>query len=125
MIQSHATVLLVDDVAGALEYYRDKLGFEGHAWEKNPEHYAYVERDNCWIHFACFHGAKARPNSQVVPPDMFDLYIYVADVEKLHEEFVERGADIVFAPLDTDYGLREIRVRDPSGYILAFGTLPE
>jgi catechol 2,3-dioxygenase-like lactoylglutathione lyase family enzyme len=125
VIESHATVLLVDDVPKALEYYRDKLGFQGHAWEKNPGHYAYVNRDNCWIHFACFHGAKARPNSKVVPPDMFDLYIYVADVEQLHEEFVERGADILFAPLDTEYGLREIRVRDPFGYILAFGKLPE
>jgi catechol 2,3-dioxygenase-like lactoylglutathione lyase family enzyme len=125
VIQSHATVLLVDDVAGALEYYRDKLGFEGHAWEQNPRHYAYVNRDNCWIHFACFKDAPPRPNHEAVPPDMFDLYIYVDDVEALHEELVRRGADILFAPLDTEYGLREIRVRDPFGYILAFGKLPE
>ena len=123
-VQSHATVLLVDDVAQAFDYYTGKLGFEGHKWERNPEHYAYVERGGCYVHLACFHGVAPRPNSEVVPPDMFDLYIYVDDVEALHEELAERGADILFAPLDTEYGLREIRVRDPFGYILAFGKIP-
>jgi uncharacterized glyoxalase superfamily protein PhnB len=56
---------------------------------------------------------------------MFDLYIYVDDVEVLHAEFVERGADILSPPVDTEYGLREIRVRDPEGYVLAFGKVPE
>jgi catechol 2,3-dioxygenase-like lactoylglutathione lyase family enzyme len=124
-IGSHATVLLVDDVGRALDYYRDKLGFEGHAWEVNPTHYAYVSRGNCHVHFACFANAGPRPNSETVPPDMFDLYVYVDDVDALHAELVERGADILNAPVETGYGLREIRVRDPEGYILAFGKLPE
>ncbi|MFL5946209.1 MAG: VOC family protein [Gaiellaceae bacterium] len=125
MIKSHATVLLVDDVDKAFTYYTEQLGFEGYKWDRNPSHYAYVNRDNCWIHFACFDGVPPRPNSADVPPDMFDLYVYVEDVEALHEELRGRGADILFAPLDTEYGLREIRVRDPFGYILAFGRLPE
>jgi catechol 2,3-dioxygenase-like lactoylglutathione lyase family enzyme len=123
VIKSHATVLLVDDVARAFDYYTRQLGFEGHKWEQNPQHYAYVQRGGCYVHFACFSGVAPRPNSEVVPPDMFDLYIYVDDVEALHAELVERGADILFAPLDTEYGLREIRVRDPFGYVLAFGKL--
>jgi catechol 2,3-dioxygenase-like lactoylglutathione lyase family enzyme len=124
-IESHATVLLVDDVAGQLDYYRDKLGFEGHAWEVNPTHYGYANRGGCYVHFACFSDAPAKPNSKPVPPDMFDLYVYVDDVEALHAELVERGAEILNAPVDTAYGLREIRVRDPEGYILAFGKIPE
>jgi catechol 2,3-dioxygenase-like lactoylglutathione lyase family enzyme len=122
-VESHATVLLVDDVGRALDYYRDKLGFEGHAWEVNPGHYGYASRDNCHVHFACFQDAGPRPNSKDVPPDMFDVYIYVDDVDALHAELSERGADILSPPVDTDYGLREIRVRDPHGYILAFGVL--
>jgi catechol 2,3-dioxygenase-like lactoylglutathione lyase family enzyme len=119
----HATVLLVDDVARALDYYRDKLGFEGHAWEVNPRHYGYASRGDTYVHFACFRDAGPRPNSQTVPPDMFDLYIYVDDVDALHQELRDRGADILHGPGDTDYGMREIRVRDPHGYILAFGKL--
>jgi catechol 2,3-dioxygenase-like lactoylglutathione lyase family enzyme len=124
-LRNHATVLLVDDVGRALDYYRDKLGFEGHAWERNPHHYAYVSRGDTYVHFACFHDVPPRPNSELVPPDMFDLYIYVDDVEALYAEFVERRAEILNAPVDTEYGLREIRVRDPEGYVLAFGKVPE
>jgi catechol 2,3-dioxygenase-like lactoylglutathione lyase family enzyme len=125
MIKNHATVLLVGDLGAAFDYYTQKLGFEGHKWERNPQHYAYVERGDTYVHLACFGGVEPRPNSEVVPPDMFDLYIYVEDVEAMHAEFVERGADILNAPVDTEYGLREIRVRDADGYVLAFGKILE
>ena len=52
----HSTVLLVENVALQLEYYRDKLGFEASAWEINASHYAWGERDSCHLHFACFGG---------------------------------------------------------------------
>jgi catechol 2,3-dioxygenase-like lactoylglutathione lyase family enzyme len=125
VIQSHATVLLVNDVGRALDYYRDRLGFEGHAWELNPQHYGYASRDGCHVHFACFKDVAPQPHSERIPPDMFDLYIYVDDIEALHAELVERGADVLNAPVETEYGLREIRVRDPEGYVLAFGKFPE
>jgi uncharacterized glyoxalase superfamily protein PhnB len=54
---------------------------------------------------------------------MFDVYVYVDDVDALHEELVGRGADLVHGPVEQGYGLREIRVRDPDGYVLAFGRL--
>ena len=125
MIESHATVLIVDDVAEALDYYRDKLGFEGHAWEINPTHYGYAEREGCYVHFCHADGARPKPNHVAFPPDMFDLYVYVDDVDVLHEELAGRGAEILNPPVNTEYGLREIRVRDPHGYVLAFGKLPE
>ena len=120
MIQSHATVLHVDDVARALDYYRDKLGFDARAWEVNPTHYGYASRDNCHLHFAHFDGIPPNPNG-----DLFDVYIYVDDVDALHEELVGRGANIEQGPTEQPYGLREIRVRDPHGYVLAFGKLNE
>lgn len=40
----------------------------------------------------------------------------------LHEELVGRGAELLHGPVNQEYGLREIRVRDPNGYVLAFGT---
>jgi catechol 2,3-dioxygenase-like lactoylglutathione lyase family enzyme len=124
-VESHATVLLVDDVAAALEYYGDKLGFEGHAWEDNLNHYGYASRGGCHVHFCHAEGAGPTPNHIVFPPDMCDLYVYVDDVDALHEELVERGAEILHAPVDTEYGMRDFRVRDPHGYILAFGKVPE
>lgn len=124
-LAAHATVLLVDDIGEAAYYYSERLGFDVKRYEANPSHYAYALRDDCYLHFACFEDARPTPNSVGAPPDMFDVYIYVDDVEALHEELVEHGAEIVLAPTDTVYGLREIRVRDPHGYILAFGKVLE
>jgi catechol 2,3-dioxygenase-like lactoylglutathione lyase family enzyme len=117
-ISAHATVLLVDDVARALDYYRDKLGFDVSRYEAEPEHYGYASRDSCHLHFARVDGEPPRPNG-----DLFDVYVYVDDVEALHAELVGRDAELLHAPVDRAYGVREIRVRDPHGYVLAFGKL--
>ena len=125
MLTAHATVLLVDDVQVAGDYYQDKLGFEVTYFDQNPSHYAYANRGEVWMHFACFADAGPEPNSVAVPPDMFDAYVYVDDVDALHAELAERGAEIIGVVTDTEYGCREFRVRDPHGYILAFGKLLE
>ncbi len=82
-------MLLVDDVQRACDYYQNQLGFEVSYYKENPRHYGYASRDSCHVHFACFHAAPPRPNSAAVPPDMFDLYIYVDDLESLHAELVK------------------------------------
>jgi catechol 2,3-dioxygenase-like lactoylglutathione lyase family enzyme len=121
-LTGHATVLLVDDVGRTTDYYRDALGFEISRFEANPDHYGYASRDGCHLHFARFERARTRPNHEEAPPDMFDAYFWVDDVDALHEELVGRGAELLHGPVDQAYGLREIRARDPNGYILAFGT---
>jgi catechol 2,3-dioxygenase-like lactoylglutathione lyase family enzyme len=123
MLTGHATVLLVEDVQRALEYYRDRLGFEISEYDRLPEHYGYASRDGCHVHFARFEGVHPRANHEVAPPDMFDIYFYVEDVDAFHAELVGRGADLLHGPVDQGYGLREVRVRDPHGYILAFGKV--
>jgi catechol 2,3-dioxygenase-like lactoylglutathione lyase family enzyme len=115
--------LLVGDVQVAGEFYRDKLGFEVTYFDRNPTHYAYANRGEMWVHFARFADVAPAPNSVAVPPDMFDIYVYVQDVDALHEELAGRGAEIIGDVTDTDYGCREFRVRDPDGYILAFGKV--
>lgn len=116
-------MFLVEDVRRSTAYYRDALGFDVELYDRHPDHYGYARRDGCNVHFARFAGAAARPNSELVPPDMFDAYVYVDDVDLLYAELVERGAEIVHGPVEQGYGLREFRVRDPDGYILAFGRL--
>jgi catechol 2,3-dioxygenase-like lactoylglutathione lyase family enzyme len=120
-LTGHATVLLVQDVHRATAYYRDRLGFEVDVYDAIPDHYGSAARDGCHLHFAHYDGAPARPNSEVVPPDMFDAYFWADDVDRLYGELSERGAEMVHGPVDQEYGLREFRVRDPDGHILAFG----
>jgi uncharacterized glyoxalase superfamily protein PhnB len=121
-LSENAVVLLVEDVQLALDYYRDALGFEVAPYQQIPEHYGYARRDACCVHFACFKDAPRRlPNAEIVPPDMFDLYVYADDVDALHAEVLGRGADIVHGPVHQGYGTYEFRVRDPHGYVIAFG----
>jgi catechol 2,3-dioxygenase-like lactoylglutathione lyase family enzyme len=116
-----APVLLVPDVRAALDWYRDVLGFEVEGWSQAPAMYGYATRDGCTIHLACSERGPARPNSEVVPPDLFDVYLWVDDVERLYDELGGSGTDNLHPPTDRDYGLREIRVRDLNGYVLGIG----
>jgi catechol 2,3-dioxygenase-like lactoylglutathione lyase family enzyme len=120
-LRAAATVLLVRDVTRSVAYYRDQLGFEASLFEENPQHYGYANRDNVWFHFAHWDGVEPRPNAVAVPPDMFEAYLYVDDVTALHEELVERGADLLHGPEERPWTRLEIRVKDPDGYVLAFG----
>jgi catechol 2,3-dioxygenase-like lactoylglutathione lyase family enzyme len=121
-VTGQATVLLVRDVQRTLAYYRDRLGFEVESYE-DPTHYGYARRGGAWLHFAHWDGAEPRPNSVAVPPDMFDVYAYTDDVRGLHEELAERGAEILYGPVEQPWATLEIRVRDPDGYVVAFGQL--
>jgi catechol 2,3-dioxygenase-like lactoylglutathione lyase family enzyme len=109
-----APVLLVPDVAAALAWYRDVLGCEVEPWRPEPGDYGYVTRDACAIHVA--RAPAARPNGEP-----FDVYLWVDDVEALHEALRARGADVLHPPTDRPWGMREIRVRDLNGYVLGIG----
>jgi catechol 2,3-dioxygenase-like lactoylglutathione lyase family enzyme len=124
-IRGAATVLLVRDVQRSVAYYRDKLGFEATLFDQNPEHYGYANRGEAWFHFARWEGVEPRPNAVAVPPDMFEAYLYLDDVTALHAELVERGADLLHGPEERPWARLEIRVRDPDGYVIAFGELSE
>ena len=113
-----APVLLAPDVQAALDYYRDTLGFEVEAYEDDRDVYGYARRDGCNIHIA--HADHTRPNSDLVS-NLFDVYIWVDDVEAVHEELVGRGAQLIHGPTEREYGQREIRVRDLNGYVLGIG----
>jgi catechol 2,3-dioxygenase-like lactoylglutathione lyase family enzyme len=114
-----APVLLVPDVAASLAHYRDVLGWETEAYEAVPNDYGYARRGAWRLHFA--RAESARPNSELVPPDLFDVYLWVDDVQAVHDEVAGRGADLLHGPTERPWGMLEIRVRDSNGYILGIG----
>lgn len=111
-LESHATVLQVPDVNAALDWFRDALGFEVEPWQDGSE-YGYANRDG-----VSFHVGRADPH-------LWKAYLYTDDVEALHTELVERGAEILQPPTDKPYGLRDILVRTPGGHVLGIGQLLE
>jgi len=81
VLTGHATVLLVEDLQRATEYYRDRLGFKIARYDEEPDRYGSAERDGCHVHFAHYDGAAATPHHHAVPPDLFD------QVKQLRDEY--------------------------------------
>lgn len=93
----------------ALEWFREALGFDVEPY-KGGSQYGYASRGGVSFHLA-----------RGPDPELWSAYVYVDDVEALHAELTERGAEIVQPPRDKGYGMRDLLVRGPGGHVLAFG----
>lgn len=121
MERSPATVsLYVPDVAAAVAFYRDVLGFEHTAaWrEGDTPIWSEVARQGpegtARIWFFCGE-LPGRP----APALTGLIYLFVEDVDAEAERL--RGkVDFRWGPEDMDYGLRELGIEDPHGYLLCF-----
>ena len=110
-------VLGVKDVAASIAFYRDKLGFGlGGAWgpDDGPPGFAIVD-------FGMITVALHRDPNVVPREHGWIAYFYIDGVDAYHAKLVENGVEIVEAPHETFYGIREISIRDLDGHMLAFG----
>ena len=117
-ITAFAPQLLVDDLDGAIAFYRDVLGFSfGPPWQG---FYAIGKRDGFAVHLKCAPKAVAdrahrRQNGHL------DIYAGVIGVHALYEACKAKGATIVKPLARTPWGTNDFYIADPEGYILAFG----
>jgi catechol 2,3-dioxygenase-like lactoylglutathione lyase family enzyme len=116
-----APQLVVPDVVETAEYYRDVLGFKILGYFADPPVFAMVRRDNAEIHFGKADGDEIIVNEMVRKGLGTDAYIFVSDVQKLYEEFIANGADIIEGPIKRIYNCIEITVKDCNGFQLVFG----
>ena len=81
-----------------------------------------VARDTVEIHFGkASDGVLPSPNSERRGRGLgLDAYIWVSDLDPLHEELKERGAKIVEAPALRVYKCYEMVVEDNFGFRLCF-----
>ena len=105
-------ILRVEDMARSVRYYVDVLGFENAPW--GNDEFARVERDGRGIYLC--RGGQGRGGAWV--------WIGVGDVRALHRLYRERGAVILQDPKNEPWAL-EIRIEDPDGNVLRFGSDPE
>jgi predicted enzyme related to lactoylglutathione lyase len=104
-------ILCVRDVRASLAYYMDKLGFtDCWSWD-DPPTFGGARRDGFEIQF-CKDG-QGSPGTW--------MSVWVDDVDALHAELSERGADIRQPPTNFEWGVREMNVADPDGHRLRFG----
>ena len=108
--EMHHTTLVVSDVRAAVEFYTNRLGFTAGFTEGDPPHFAGMNLGNVQIFL-----------EQGTPTPGCSVYFVVGDADELHAFHKSKGVEIVDAPEDRHYELRDYGVRDLHGYHLRFG----
>jgi catechol 2,3-dioxygenase-like lactoylglutathione lyase family enzyme len=108
--QAHAG-LAVNDIAAAIDFYTEKLGFTlAFTWGEPPT-------------FAGVNLGKVQMFLRKGTPDPKGclVYFFVGDADELYEFHRGNGVEIAEPIEDRPYGIRDYTVRDLHGYSLTFG----
>ncbi len=120
-ITSISPFFIVQDVAGALSFYRDRLGFDITFQEPaNDPFFGIVCRGGAMIMLKAV-GVDPLPNSKRGPMARWDAYLLVPDPDALAAEFASRNVEFSEPLKDTHDGLRGFEIKDADGYVLFFG----
>lgn len=114
MMRSSTSVFTVSNIKASLAYYRDRLGFDIAFEYGDPAFYAGVCSGKVTLHLIAANRTPRQPGHGAVAID-------VDDVDALHADLVRRGARVLKAPANYDYGLRDFDVADLDGNMLFFG----
>lgn len=110
---SVAPLLPANNVAEAMAWYRDVLGFPD-AFLFEHEDYAIVKREGVEIHL--FHMDIEPRKSD------FMVYVRVTDIQTLYAEYAAKDLIHPDAPLQNKpWGQTEFAILDPNGALLTFG----
>jgi uncharacterized glyoxalase superfamily protein PhnB len=105
-------ILRVADIQASMDYYNEKLGFET-LWTHGDPDFAAVSRDGLMIFLQSEPGHEG-PST---------IYMVVSDVNALHADVAARGAEVVAAPEDRPWGMREMIVKDLDENQIRVGTM--
>jgi predicted enzyme related to lactoylglutathione lyase len=104
-------ILSVADMSRSVRYYVEVLGFTNAEW--GSDEFTSVNRDSAGIYLSL--GDQGQPGTWV--------WIGVEDVEALYEEYKASGAAIRHPPRNYPWAY-EMKVSDPDGHVLRFGSEP-
>lgn len=104
-------ILRVSNMSRAVHYYESVLGFANAEWG-GPD-FTCVTRDGASIYLC--EGDQGQPGTWV--------WVGVENVAALHEEYKGTGAMIMHPPENYPWAL-EMKVKDPDGHVLRFGSDP-
>jgi catechol 2,3-dioxygenase-like lactoylglutathione lyase family enzyme len=108
--QVHAG-LAVNNIAEAVEFYTQKLGFTLAFTWGDPPTFAGMNLDKTQVFL----------QRGVPDPKGCSVYFLVGDADLLFEFHREQGVEVAQAIGDREYGIRDYVVRDLHGYYLSFG----
>jgi catechol 2,3-dioxygenase-like lactoylglutathione lyase family enzyme len=105
-------ILSVKKLTRSVRYYVDVLGFTNADW--GGDDFTCVTRDSAVIYLA--EGDQGQPGTWV--------WIGVEDVGLLYEEYKMKGAAVLQTPENHPWAY-EMRITDPDGHVLRFGSEPK
>ena len=107
------TVLQISDMKRSAEFY-NALGFGVLGAWGDPSGVAIMQRGDVTL---MLQVAETVNNAG----GRWSVYIYVDDIDALHDDLTAAGVAVTGPPEDKDYGCRDFGVYDPDSHCLAFG----
>jgi len=116
-----APYFFIRDLTESLDYYCDVLGFTRPRLWGQPPTFAMPNRDGF-----IFMLKQVNDHSTILPNEsrggLWDAYVWVRNVRGLHAEFEAKGAEFAYGLTHQhEYDNIEFAIRDPDGYVIAFG----
>lgn len=114
-----ATIIYVDDVPGAVDFFRRAFGFDLD-FSSPDNDYAVLAAEGATISFA---SKDLPPQVQGVrePHAGFELWLSTEDVPAAVEKAVAEGAELVAEPVTKPWGQTVAYVRAPEGTLIELG----
>lgn len=119
LLQSHS-VFPTHDIIRTSEYYEKVLGFVAVKYLEVNEPHICLYRDDTEIILTLSKKQKVIPNRELYGYG-YDAYFITKDQEKLQQEFLDAGANIVRQLSNTDYHNKEFVIEDIDGRWIGFG----
>ena len=116
-----AVPILPSRALGETLAFYERLGFENRGAPPEEWNYLIIGRGEIWLHF--FGMPEIDPLTTIA-----SCFLYVDDAAAVYEEWrrvVEPDpatGSRIEEPMDTDYGMREFAVVDPSGNLVRVGS---
>lgn len=112
-------MLLCEDLDETIAFYRDVLGFEvAGTWPADEPTWCSLSYGPGSLMFVTEHPG---PGEHDAPLLTGLLYFYPGDVDDYFARVRDGTPRVLHEPCDQEYGMREFRIVDPNGYVLAFG----
>lgn len=110
-------VLAVHDLDRSAAWYRAVLGCETD--DADPGNWTFCRSGS--VRFMLGRCPDAPPATEL-GDHSYIAYLRVDDVDAFHKRASEAGADVLKAPTDEPWGMREMLVRSPDGHRFMLGS---
>jgi catechol 2,3-dioxygenase-like lactoylglutathione lyase family enzyme len=111
-VENVTPILYVKDMAQSLAFYVDILGFRNADW--GDDNFTSINRDNTGLYLC--KGGQGLPGTWV-------WIGFDGDIFSLHQSLEAKGVIIKLPPTNFSWAY-EMRIEDPNGHVLRFGTEP-